>query len=115
MRDKEEKGGKWEEGEEEEAKDRPWDCSLATRSACSCAEPRTEGTNIEGESFERHMAPHHGHSTGGLTSPREARQAGRHLHTDVFWLLSLLGISFTPRDFSSICFLTREEARGKTG
>lgn len=76
MRDKEEKGGKWEEGEEEEAKDRPWDCSLATRSACSCAEPRTEGSNIEGESFEHHMAPHHGHSTGGLTSrERPGRRA----------------------------------------
>lgn len=30
----------------------------------------------------------------------------KNLHTDVFWLLSLLGMSFTPLDFSSICFLT---------
>lgn len=36
------------------------------------------------------------------------------LHTDVFWLLSLLGISFTPRDFSSICFFTKEDRQGKT-
>lgn len=28
---------------------------------------------------------------------QEAQQAAGHLHTDVFWLLSLLGISFTPR------------------
>lgn len=117
MRDKEEKGGKWEEGEEEKAKDRPWDCSSAIRSACPCTEPGMEGSNIEGKSFEHHMTPPrpHGHSTGGSDLEREARQAGGHLHTDVFWLLSLLGISFTPRDFSSICFLTREEARGKTG
>lgn len=35
-------------------------------------------------------------------------EESEHLHTDVFWLLFLLGISFTPLDFSSICFLTTE-------
>lgn len=53
-----------------------------------------------------------GHSAGGSDLEREARRGG-HLHTDVFWLLSLLGISFTPRDFNSICFLTRKNGREK--
>lgn len=55
-----------------------------------------------------------GHSASGSGLEREAWRGG-HLHTDVFWLLSLLGISFTPRDFNSICFLTREEVKGKSG
>lgn len=41
-------------------------------------------------------------------SQREHMEESEHLHTDVFWLLFLLGISFTPLDFSSICFLTTE-------
>lgn len=39
---------------------------------------------------------------------REHKEEPKNLHTDVFWLLSLLGISFTPLDFSSICFLTTD-------
>lgn len=42
------------------------------------------------------------------------RNAIKHLHTDVFWLLSLLGRSFTPLDFISICFFTRKILTKKT-
>lgn len=44
---------------------------------------------------------------------REHTEEPENLHTDVFWLLSLLGISFTPLDFSSICFLTRDRFKTK--
>lgn len=44
---------------------------------------------------------------------RQCKEEPEHLHTDVFWLLSLLGISFTPLDFSSICFLTTEQRQGE--
>lgn len=43
----------------------------------------------------------------------ERKEQPKNLHTDVFWLLSLLGISFTPLDFSSICFLTTERFKTK--
>lgn len=46
-------------------------------------------------------------------SERRTRDEKPNLHTDVFWLLSLLGMSFTPLDFSSICFLTA--GMGKEG
>lgn len=39
---------------------------------------------------------------------RQREEEPKNLQTDVFWLLSLLGISFTPLDLSSICFLTTE-------
>lgn len=41
-----------------------------------------------------------------VTKKKTAKEEPKNLHTDVFWLLSLLGMSFTPLDLSSICFLT---------
>jgi hypothetical protein len=72
---------------------------------------RDQGSHLAEADFPGVTAGHSARGSALCTGTRG--RASRHLHTDVFWLLSLLGISFTPRDFSSICFLTREDREGK--
>lgn len=95
--------------------------SLAAGSVSPCTEGGREGGTREvilAEAAFSVVTARHCTTRGSdpSVSPMvwHAGRATHHLHTDVFWLLSLLGISFTPRDFSSICFLTREDREGKT-
>lgn len=55
--------------------DRPWSCSLATRSECPRTEPRMEGSRIEGKSLQHHVAsPWLQHRKADLE--QDAQQAG---------------------------------------